>query len=109
MPVPHREVAGQGRIRHEGRAQSGLLCLRKVLAALAFARSLVYLLLLYGELLDICYFLTLAVADVCRDQAGGVRTKPTFRRNQSRLPMGLTPCVHQTGSSPVVSRAAGGL
>ncbi len=51
---------------------------------------------------------TLRVADVCRDQAGGVRTKPTFRRNQSRLPMGL-PCVHQTGSSPVVSRAAGGL
>ena len=52
---------------------------------------------------------TLRVADLCRDQAGGVRTKPTCRRNQSRLPMGLTPCVHQTGSSPVVSRAAGGL
>ena len=41
---------------------------------------------------------TLRVADLCRDQAGGVRTKPTFRRNQSRLPMGL-PCVHQTGSA----------
>ena len=46
VAVSDHEVAGQGRIRHEGRAQSGLLCLRKVLAALAFARSLVYLLLL---------------------------------------------------------------
>jgi magnesium chelatase family protein len=39
----------------------------------------------------------------------GVSEQNLLRRNQSRLPMGLTPCVHQTGSSPVVSRAAGGL
>src|SRR6478736_645851 len=32
----------------------------------------------------------------------GVSEQNLLRRNQSRLPMGLTPCVHQTGSSPVV-------
>ncbi len=70
VAFPHREVAGHQRIRHEGRAQSGLLCCEKCWPRWRSAWPLVYLLLLSGELAHICYFFTLAVAWTLADLAG---------------------------------------
>jgi hypothetical protein len=46
VAVPDHESLGRGAFGTRGVPSLDLLCLRKVLAALAFARSLVYLLLL---------------------------------------------------------------
>ena len=66
VAVPHREVAGQQRIRHEGRTQSGLLCCEKCWPRWRSAWSLVYLLLLSGELGEHLLFLHAC----CRVDAG---------------------------------------
>ena len=81
VAVPHREVAGHQRIRHEGRAQSGLLCCEKCWPRWGSAWSLVYLLLLSGELANICYFFTLAVHMDTRDYSLTWRlTRPLVNR-----------------------------